>query len=84
MPAVWEFCHKRNIRTRVIKKYKVRLYVDGSKQIKGVHFNETYALVAQWTTTCLVLTLTAVLGWQSKQLDNVAAFSRHRWNANYT
>ena len=47
LPAVWEFCRKRNMCTRVIKKYKARLNVDGSKQIKGVHFDKTYAPVAQ-------------------------------------
>ena len=30
--------------------------------------------MAQWTTIRLVLTLTAVLGWHSKQLDYVAAY----------
>ena len=47
LPAVWAMRRKRDIRTRQVKKYKARLNVDGSKQIKGVHYDQTYAPVAR-------------------------------------
>ena len=37
---------KRNIRIQEVKKYKARLNIDGSKMIKGIDYNETYAPVA--------------------------------------
>ena len=37
LPAVWQMKRKRDIKTRKVKKYKARLNLDGSRQIKGVH-----------------------------------------------
>ena len=31
LPSVWQMCRKRDIRTRVIKKYKARLNINGSR-----------------------------------------------------
>ena len=74
LPGVWAFRRKRDIRTRVVRKHKARWNVDGSKQIRGRHFDETYAPVAKWTTIRLILTLTSVLNWKSQQIDYVQAY----------
>jgi hypothetical protein len=39
---------KRCLVDEKIHKWKARQNVDGSKQVKGVKFWETYATVAQW------------------------------------
>jgi hypothetical protein len=41
LPAVWAMKRKRRIATREIYKWKARLNIDGSKQIKGVNYWET-------------------------------------------
>jgi hypothetical protein len=50
LPTVWQMKRKRDIKTREIKKYNVRLNIYGSKMEKGVHYSETYAPVASWNT----------------------------------
>jgi hypothetical protein len=41
---------------------------------KDVHYTNTYAPVASWNSIRMLLTLMAVHGWQTKQLDYVLAF----------
>jgi hypothetical protein len=41
---------------------------------KGIHYDETYAPVASWNSIRLLLTMTAVHKWHTKQLDFVLAF----------
>ena len=74
LPAVWALKRKRDLRTRLVKKYKARLNIDGSRMKKGVHYDLTYAPVASWGTIRLLLTLVGVHGWHTKQLDYVQAF----------
>jgi hypothetical protein len=74
LPTVWQMKRKRNIRTRKIKKYKARLNIDGSQMQKGKHYDKTHAPVVSWNSLRLLLTLTAVHGWYTRQLDYVLAF----------
>ncbi len=74
LPAVWQLRRKRDIRTREIKKYKARLNIDGSRMKQGVHYDESYAPVASWSSIRMLLTLTVFHEWHTKQLDYVAAF----------
>eukprot|EP00978_Attheya_sp_CCMP212_P012813 scaffold32019_cov54-Attheya_sp.AAC.4 len=60
--------------TRKVKKWKARLNIDGSKVRQGIDYQETYAPVASRNSIQLLLTLTAVHGWHSTQLDYVLAF----------
>jgi len=74
LPAVWQMKRKRDIRTQTVKKYKARLNIDGSKMIKGVHYNETYAPVASWNSIRIMLALVAAYEWHTQQIDYVLAF----------
>ena len=74
LPAVWQMKRKRDIRTREIKKYKARLNIDGSRMKKGVHYEQSYAPVASWNSIRLLLSMTTVHNWHTKQLDYVLAF----------
>jgi hypothetical protein len=69
LPTVWKMKRKRNIRTRKVKKCKARLNIEGSRMKKWIHYEETYAPVVLWNSLRLLLTLTAVYGWHTKQLD---------------
>jgi hypothetical protein len=74
LPAVWQMKRKRDIRTREVKKYKARLNIDGSRMKAGVHYEETYAPVASWTSVRLLMALTALHDWKTTQIDYVLAF----------
>ena len=74
LPVVWQMKRKRDIQTQKVKNYKARLNIDGSKMIKGIHYNETYAQVASWNSIRTMLALTAAYGWHTQQIDYVLAF----------
>jgi Reverse transcriptase (RNA-dependent DNA polymerase) len=76
LPAVWQMKRKRDAKTGSIKKYKARLSIDGSRMKYGVHYHETYSPVASWNSVRMLLTLTAVHGWHTKQIDFVQAFAQ--------
>ena len=48
--------------------------MDGSKQQKGIHYDQTYAPVTSWKFIRLLLILIVKLGWHLKQIDYVLAF----------
>ena len=57
-------------------KHKARICVHGWMQRKGVDYWHTYAPVVNWSTVRLVLLLTEMAGWESRQIDYVLAFSQ--------
>jgi hypothetical protein len=57
-----------------IKKYKARLFVNGSRQIQGIDYTESFAPVVQWSTICMVSTLAAMHNIKGKQIDFKQAF----------
>ena len=48
LSSVWQMKRKRKPSTGEISKYKARMNVDGSKMVKGIHYEETYAPVVAW------------------------------------
>lgn len=74
LPAVWSMKRKRRISTREVYKYKARLNIGGHKQEHGVHYWETYSPVVRWTTIRLMLILSLVFGWFTRQIDFVMAY----------
>ena len=76
LPAVWQMRRKRDAKTGEIKKYKARLNIDGSRMRKGEHYDMTYSPVASWNSVRMLLTLTALHGWHTKQIDFVQAFAQ--------
>jgi hypothetical protein len=71
--AVWSFKRKRNP-FGIITKYKARLCAHGGQTVQGVHYDASYSPVVSWTTIRLLLTLTLVMGWHTRQIDFVLAF----------
>ena len=57
LPTVWQMKRKRDIKTRQVKKWKARLNIDGSRMKQGVHYDQTYAPVASWSSVHLLLTM---------------------------
>ena len=58
LPTVWQM-KRKNIQTQEVKKYKARLNIDGSKMVKGIHYNEIYTPVASWNSIRIMLALVA-------------------------
>jgi Reverse transcriptase (RNA-dependent DNA polymerase) len=74
MPTVWQMKRKWDIITRQVKTWKARLNIDGSKMIKGVHYQESYSPVASWNSIRTMLILAAQHNWHTEQIDYVLAF----------
>ena len=73
-PAVWAMKQKQGVITREVYKWKARLAFDGSRQVAGVHYDQTYAPVTSWETIRLLLTMVLKNNWKTRQLDYVLAF----------
>jgi Reverse transcriptase (RNA-dependent DNA polymerase) len=74
LPSVWAMRRKRRFTDGKIYKWKARINVDGSKQVYGVNYWDTYAPVAAWISIRLVLCLSSINGWITKTFDFVQAF----------
>ena len=73
---IWVLKRKRKILTGEIYKWKARLNLDGSKQIKGIHYDDTFVPVASWSVIRLFLVLILSWKWEARQLDFVMAFTQ--------
>ena len=76
LPAVWQMRRKRDAKTGAMQKHKARLNIDGSRMRKGEHYDMTYSPVASWNSVRMLLTLTALHGLTTKQIDFVQAFAQ--------
>jgi hypothetical protein len=74
LPAVWSMKRKRRITTNEIYKWKARLNVHGGKQIKNIHYWETYSPVVKWSSIRLFLMLAAIRKWHTRQVDFILAY----------
>jgi hypothetical protein len=73
LSAIWSYRRKRSP-VGTILKHKSRLCVDGSQQLHGRDFWETYAPVVSWSTICLLLLLSTILNLKTRQVDYTQAF----------
>jgi Reverse transcriptase (RNA-dependent DNA polymerase) len=74
IPSVWAMRRKRRLVDGSVSKWKARLNVDGSKQVYGTNYLETYAPVAQWISIRTILCLSAINIWEVKTFDFLQAF----------
>ena len=74
LPSVWAMRRKRRLDTQEVYKHKARLNLHGGKQELGVNYWETYSPVVQWNSIRLVLILTLMQGWATKQIDFIMAY----------
>ncbi len=61
-----------------IKKYKARCNIDGSRQVYGRDYDQTYAPVASWNSVRMLLAMTLLHRWHTQQLDYVLAYPQAR------
>jgi hypothetical protein len=73
LPAVWAFRQKRNPDWS-ISKWKARINAHGGRQQHGVNYWETYAPVVNWSTVCLVMILSLLNSFHTRQVDFIQAY----------
>ena len=74
LPSIWAFKRKRRIMTGEVYKHKVCLNIHGRKQTYGENYWQTYSPVVNWFSIRLVLILSIILSWHTRQIDFVLAF----------
>jgi Reverse transcriptase (RNA-dependent DNA polymerase) len=74
LDAIWSMKRKRRLTTNKVYKHKARLNVHGGQQEYGKDYWETYAPVVTWASIRLLLILTLMYGWYTKQIDFVLAY----------
>jgi len=74
LKMIWAFKRKRSALTGEITKHKARANLDGSKQVHGKDFWQTYSPTASWSSIRLLLAMSILHGWHTKQIDFVQAF----------
>jgi len=52
----------------------VRFCCRGDHQVQGVDYFDTFTPVVSWATVRILLILTVILGWDTKQVDYTCAF----------
>eukprot|EP00253_Pinus_taeda_P027439 PITA_27439 len=57
-----------------IEKFKARFMARGFSQVEGVDYEETFALVARYTSICSIISIAAEMGWKIHQMDVKTAF----------
>ena len=55
-------------------KHKARLCEHGGIQREGIDFHNTFAPVVNWSTVRLIIMMSDMSGWESRQIDYVLAF----------
>jgi hypothetical protein len=74
LDAVWALRCKRDLKTNKISKHKARLNVNGSQQIYGLHYSDTFSPVVSWVTVHMFLLLSILMSWHIIQVDFVQAY----------
>jgi hypothetical protein len=73
LDLMWTYRRKR-CPDGPLKKYKVRLCGNGSRQIQGIDYTESFVAMFQWSTIRMVNTLAAMHNLKGKQIDFTQAF----------
>ena len=71
--SVWTYRRKRRPDGTLLKK-KSRLCADGSRQEKGIDYEESYAPVVAWSAVHMALIISTSLKLEMRQIDFIQAF----------
>jgi len=64
----WTYCLKREIHG-AITCYKAHLVAQGFMQTHGIDYNDTFAPITKFMSTCIILALVAIHDWEVHQVD---------------
>jgi hypothetical protein len=59
---------------RIVEKYKVRFVAEGFSQVEGIDYEETFSLVARYTSIRTIIALTTSMGWKLHHMDVKTVF----------
>ena len=74
LDAVWSMKRKRHLLTGEVYKWKARLNVHGGQQEYAVNYFDTYAPVVAWPVIRILMTLSILNKWKTRQIDFVLAY----------
>ena len=74
LDSVWAMKRKQDIMTRQVYKHKVRLNIHGGQQEFGIHYTDTYSPAVNWYTIRLLLILSKIHDWHTRQIDFILAY----------
>jgi hypothetical protein len=57
-----------------VEKYKVRFVARGFSHVEGIDYEQTFSLVAQYTSIRMIISLAASMGWRLHQMDVMTTF----------
>ena len=57
-----------------VEKHKARFVARGFSQVEGIDYDETYALVARYSSIRSMLPLSVQMGWKIHQMDMRTTF----------
>ena len=57
-----------------VDRHKARLVAKGFSDVEGIHYTETFSLVAKMNSICLVLSLAASFKWEVHHMDVKSVF----------
>jgi hypothetical protein len=73
LDLIWTY-RRKHCPDGSLKKYKARLCMNGSRQIQGIGYTESFAPMVQWSTIRMVNTLAVMHNLKGKQIDFTQAF----------
>eukprot|EP00253_Pinus_taeda_P033489 PITA_33489 len=71
--SIWLYKIKHAI-DGIIEKFKARFVARGFSQVEGVDYEETFTLVARYTSICFIISIATDMGWNIHQMDVKTAF----------
>ena len=74
MDAVWSIKRKRHLLTGEIYKWKARLNIHRGQQEYSVNYFDTYAPVIAWPAIRMLMTLSILNKWKTRQIDFILAY----------
>jgi hypothetical protein len=77
LDLIWTYRRKRHP-DGSLNKYKARLCVNGSRQIKGLDYTESFTPMVQWSTIRMVNTLAAMHNLKGKHIYFTQAFPQEK------
>ena len=73
--AIWSFCIKKKP-PDYNKSHKARICADGSNQIEGINYTETYAPVVKWLSVRSLLTMSMLHNLETLAIDFTQAYTQ--------
>ena len=64
----------KHVADGIVEKYKPRFVPLGFSQVEGVDYDETFALVARYTSIKALISIATEMGWKIHQMDVKTTF----------